>query len=293
MASPRSCDPKPNFGYATTPTGQIHYCEMGEGPVLLLLHATSRSLRCYRRMMPLLAANFRTIAIDLPGWGNSHGLDGVEGIEGVAQCVADFLDAMKIPRAHLFGLHLGNKVGAALAARWPERVGDVILMGQTHSLIVDRARRDAEILKLAQHHFARDTASANGLELLQAWAACNTTVQALWWTKPLLKGDVKAANVDDARTRLADYFVGQPSLAKNYRSVFDFDMTAAFEAIQARALVIELLTRQEAHLGRQADAMCSRMRNASACYLEEADNMVLESRAGEVVDVIQQFLKAR
>lgn len=282
------------YGYATVPTGQLHYAEMGEGDPLLLMHATSRSLRCYRRMMPLLAARYRTLAVDLPGFGNSHPLGNLRSVESIAECVVRFLDAKQIARANLFGLHLGNKVGAALAAGWPDRVGDVILMGQTHSLIVDRARRDQEIARLSQHHFAGSGGSENGLNHLQSWAVVNQTAQALWWTKPLLSGEaVRREDVEDARIRLADYLVGQPSLAQNYASVFAFDMTEAFRKIKARTLVVELLTPQEAHLGAQAPEMCRLMQRAQHAALQNADNMVLETRAEEVTEMILRFLENR
>lgn len=279
-------------GYADTPRGQIHYLQAGSGPeTLVLLHATSRSSRCYRRMLPILAEHYRVLAPDFPGFGASHGLDDVHSIEDLAACIVDFLDAMKVPRAHLFGLHLGNKVGAALAAGWPQRVKDVVLAGQTHSLIVDRARRDQEIHRLSAHHYPRDGASGNGLDVLQGWAAVNATVQAQWWTRPLLKGaEVHAEDVDDARARLVDYLTGQRSLAVLYPKVHAFDMTEAFRRIQARALVLELLTPEEMHLGPQAPAMAALMQRAQHAALQDADNMVLEARAAEVCDVVLRFL---
>lgn len=282
---------EPVRGYVTTPRGQMHYVEAGEGPPLLLLHATSRSSRCYRRMMPLLAPHHRVVAPDLPGFGNSHSLEGVSSIEDLAKCIVDFLDAMKLDRVHLFGLHLGNKVGSALAAHWPDRVRDVILVGQTHSLIVDRARRDQEIGRLSRHHFTATAQSGNGLELLQSWAAVNATTQAQWWTRPLLAGaNVRAEDVDDARTRLVDYLTGQPSLTVLYPKVHAFDMTEAFRRIQARSLVLELLTPEEMHLGPQAPAMAALMQRAEHASLQDADNMVLESRAPEVCDIVLRFL---
>lgn len=282
-------------GYANTPRGQLHYQEAGRGgEVLLLLHATSRSSRCYRRMLPILAEHMRAVALDLPGFGASHPLDAVHSVEDLAACVVDFLDAMQLRRVHVFGLHLGNKVGSALAAKWPERVSSIVLAGQTHSLIVDRARRDAEIGRLSRHHYPPAADAASGLSLLQAWSAVNATAQAQWWTPALLKGaQVRAEDVEDARSRLIDYLTGQPSLARLYPKVHAFDMTDAYRRIQARALVLELLTREEMHLGRQAPEMAGLMQRAEHACLEDADNMVLESRAQEVCAIVLRFLRQR
>lgn len=280
-------------GYAEVPQGFLHYAECGSGHPLLLLHATSRSLRCYRRMMPLLAPHFRTVAVDLPGYGNSHPLNGYGGLEDVAAALVAFLDALGIERAHVFGLHLGNKVGAALAAGWPDRVGDVVLAGQTHSIIVDRARRDAEIERLSRHHMTALRAGDGGIGELQAWSGANATAQALWWTPALLKGDrVRPEDVDDARVRLADYMLALPTLPRSYSLVPGFDMTEAFRRIEARTLLLELRTPQEEHLGPQGRMMAEGMRNAAYACLENADNLVLESRPQEVVDAIRSFLPA-
>jgi pimeloyl-ACP methyl ester carboxylesterase len=286
--------PDAHYGYARTAGGLIHYCDIGSGEPILLLHATSRSLRCYRRMMPLLASRFRAVAIDLPGWGNSHPLAEGSSVEDVARTVVDFLDALGIEAAHLFGLHLGNKVGAALAAGWPDRVKKVILAGQTHSLIVDRARRDREIDRLSRHHFRGHQADATPLSRLQAWSAANATLQAQYWTPAMLRGeDVREEDIEDARIRLSDYLTGQPTLARSYPMVHAFDMTDAFARIDAETLVLELLTAEEEEaIGRQAPGMCRVMKNAVPGYLRDADNLVLEARPLEVVDAIVRFIDA-
>lgn len=282
-------------GYADTPRGQLHYCEAGRGgEVMLLLHAMSRSSRCYRRMLPILGEHMRAVALDLPGFGASHSLDAVHSVVDLAACVVDFLDAMQFDRVHVFGLHLGNKVGSALAAKWPERVSSIVLAGQTHSLIVDRARRDEEIGRLSRHHYPPAGHADNGLSLLQAWSAVNATAQAQWWTPALLKRDeVSAEDVEDARSRLIDYLTGQPSLAQLYPKVHAHDMTDACRRIRARALVLEFLTPEEMHLGRQAPEMARLMPCADHASLEDADNMALEARAPDVCAIVLRFLQAR
>lgn len=59
--------------YADTPSGQIHYRELGEGRPVLLLHKTPSSSVMWTCVMPLLAAaGFRTIAPDTRGYGSSE-----------------------------------------------------------------------------------------------------------------------------------------------------------------------------------------------------------------------------
>jgi surfactin synthase thioesterase subunit len=105
------------YGYATVALGQIHYAQAGapDAPPLILMHAAGRSSSCYRHMLPLLAKDFRAIAIDLPGFGYSARMAENPTIDALAQTLAELMDALALHRPHIFGLHTGNKIAAALA----------------------------------------------------------------------------------------------------------------------------------------------------------------------------------
>src|SRR5687767_11966381 len=109
-------------GYASLGAGQVHYVEAGEGAPLLLLHSAPRSSRAYRLLLPRLAPHFRAVAPDLPGCGESDPLDGEVTIERMGDAMVEFLDALGIASAHVFGQHAGNKVAAAMAANHPQRL---------------------------------------------------------------------------------------------------------------------------------------------------------------------------
>lgn len=49
----------------------MHYVEAGAGPPLLVLHGLGQSSTAWRRVMPSFAIRHRTIALDLPGFGES------------------------------------------------------------------------------------------------------------------------------------------------------------------------------------------------------------------------------
>src|SRR5689334_16210766 len=70
--------------YASIASGQVHYAEAGEGPPLLLLHSVPRSARSFRLLQPRLAHAFRTLAPDLPGFGQSDALGGEVTMEALA-----------------------------------------------------------------------------------------------------------------------------------------------------------------------------------------------------------------
>ena len=56
--------------YAETEFGRVHYWEIGKGPVLILFHQSGQTSSEYLAMGPLLADDYRVIAIDYLIMGN-------------------------------------------------------------------------------------------------------------------------------------------------------------------------------------------------------------------------------
>lgn len=276
-------------GYAQTSRGPIHFAEAGAGEAVLLMHATPRSHRYFRRVLPLLAPRCRAIAVDTPGFGNSHPLPPSPSIRSIAECFVELMDALGVRRAHLVGLHTGNKIAAALAADWPARVESVVVAGQTHSLILDKARRDEAIRHIVDHYFPQYGESPDGAHRVRQWAAVHAEVQTLWWPQPLrTAAEVGAADLENAEAQVLDYLQGWRSIVPTYEAIFDFDMEDALRRIEARSLVLELLTAEEMHFGEQAERLCAVMKRARAASLH-GDGEVFETRPGECADAILRF----
>lgn len=266
------------FGYAQTARGAMHYAEAGAGEAVLLLHATPRSHRYFRHTLPLLAAHFRAIAVDAPGFGNSHALPKPASMRSIAECFVQFLDALGLQRAHVVGLHTGNKIAAALAAHWPARVGSVVLAGQTHSLILDKTGRDEAIRRIVEHYFGKFAGSA-----VRQWAAVLEEIRAIGW-------DTERPDPQNAEMQVLDYLQGWPSIVPVYEAIFSFDMEDALRRMEARALVLELLTPQEMHYGEQAGRLRSVMKHAKSAAMQ-GDGEVFETRPGEATEAVVQFLR--
>jgi len=92
-----------------------HVQQMGQGPVLLLLHGTGAASHSWRDLMPLLAPDFTVVAPDLPGHGFSGPLPaGHAGLPGMAAALAGLLQAL----GHAPALVVGHSAGAAISAQW-------------------------------------------------------------------------------------------------------------------------------------------------------------------------------
>jgi pimeloyl-ACP methyl ester carboxylesterase len=128
-------------GFAMTPGGQIHYAECGSGRPVVLLHQSPRSWREFEFVLPLVGAEFRAIAMDTLGFGDSYRPQDESSIQLFARGVIDLLDALHIERASLVGHHTGAVVAVEVAAFAPERVDALVLSSMPYVGPAEREMR--------------------------------------------------------------------------------------------------------------------------------------------------------
>ena len=279
-------------GYATLKSGrQVHYAEAGEGAPLLLLHSAPRSSRAYRLLLPQLAGKFRAIAPDLPGFGQSDPLGREVTMETLAEAMAGFLDALGIPRAHVFGYHTGNKVAAAMAAGHAHKVDRLILCGQIHSIIPDAAKRNEAIRHIVAKYFARYPESPGGDEHLRRWLADWSDVTGFALPREIFSATLKSESIEALKVRVLDHVQALSAVEATYGANFSFDFAGALRRIAAKTLVLELVMPDEEHYGRQLDAVCALINDAQGATIMNAGKVVLESHTEEVAGHIHGFLQ--
>ena len=115
--------------YADTEHGRVHYWEIGEGPALILFHQSGQTSSEYLAIGPLLADDYRVIAIDLPNHGQSDTSDHELTMDEYADSVIDVMNNISVDRAHMLGQHGGAYVAINLGIRYPDRVGKTVLSG--------------------------------------------------------------------------------------------------------------------------------------------------------------------
>ncbi len=280
-------------GYADTRWGQVHYTTAGTGAPLVLLGPAGRSARVHEELIPLLAARYRVFAPDTLGFGRSDPLPAGATIEQLAESLVDLLDAVGVRAAHVYGLHTGNKIATALAARSPECVDGLVLAGQTHSLIPGQARRNEAIHALVHGYFPPAGEAANAERAaLGAWAATYRSVAALWWDDALFAAGA-AAQIDRAKRLVLDEIESCGSTAAIYAANFAYDLGADYTRIRARTLIVEVVTPGEDRaIGRQGPEVARLIRGSRLVTLEEpVDGIVtLENRAAELAAILVGFL---
>jgi pimeloyl-ACP methyl ester carboxylesterase len=122
------------FRYSTVNVDgvDIFYREAGpkDAPTLLLLHGFPSSSRMYEPLMPFLAPEFRVIAPDYPGFGNSEAPSPESyayTFDNIARSIELFTDALKLDRYVLFMADYGGPVGFRLAMARPDKVKGIVI----------------------------------------------------------------------------------------------------------------------------------------------------------------------
>ena len=127
----------------------------GSGPPLLLVHGIGDSSATWAPVLPALARRHLVIAPDLPGHGLSDPVDGGSAADH-ASALVHLLDLLDVRRAHVLGHSLGAMIAGDLAARHPERVDRLVLVGGTRATRTPAVRAmglpgATAVLQLLQH----------------------------------------------------------------------------------------------------------------------------------------------
>jgi pimeloyl-ACP methyl ester carboxylesterase len=119
--------------YLTETVGEVEvfYREAGkqDAPAVLLLHGFPSSSHQFRELMPLLADEYRVIAPDFPGFGNTVAPPRGEfdyTFDNLASTIEEFTEALELEQYAMYVFDYGAPVGFRLALSHPERVTGVI-----------------------------------------------------------------------------------------------------------------------------------------------------------------------
>lgn len=113
----------------------IHYLEGGSGETVVLLHGIFAEKDHWVDFSRQLTGRYRVVVPDLPGFGESSRLDGLNyDYAAQTERLKNILDALGIERPHLAGNSMGGTIAALFAIRYPERVSSVAFIGAPHGI---------------------------------------------------------------------------------------------------------------------------------------------------------------
>jgi pimeloyl-ACP methyl ester carboxylesterase len=103
------------------------YTEAGEGAPFLLLHGWGCSANTFKDLQTALAAKYRVLAVDFPGFGRTGAAEAVWGCVEYAQWTQQFIQKLQLDAPVVLGHSFGGRIALALNSRI--RIPKLILTG--------------------------------------------------------------------------------------------------------------------------------------------------------------------
>lgn len=130
-----------------TERGEVSIAEAGRGSPVLLLHGLGATKVSLLVTLAALAPEYRAIAVDLPGFGDSDKpIVARYDAAFFASWMTGLLDALELERADVIGNSMGGRVALELGLSAPERIRRLVLLSP--SLAWLRSRPWAPLLRL-------------------------------------------------------------------------------------------------------------------------------------------------
>jgi len=110
--------------------GPVHFADFGgSGPTMVLVHGLGGSHANWAAVGPALATRARVVAPDLAGFGRTPLAGRAATVEANRQLLDRFIDAVTDGPATLVGNSMGGLIAMMEAARHPDKVAALVLVG--------------------------------------------------------------------------------------------------------------------------------------------------------------------
>ena len=115
----------PPLQRVTLSNGQLSFRARGDGEAIIFLHGLLGSSKSWAFQFARVSRNYRVIAWDAPGFGQSALVPA--SIDAYVEALRGFLASIGETRISLIGHSMGGAVAACFAARFPELVSRLVL----------------------------------------------------------------------------------------------------------------------------------------------------------------------
>ena len=257
------------------PIPGLHIEEAGSGAALLLLHGFTGSAETWRPFHDAWPGR-RLFAADLPGHGNSLGVDA--GIAETVDALSAAMDDRGVGRFALLGYSMGGRIALRLALRTPDRISALILESTSPGIEGSEARA----ARVVTDRTLADRIEQRGIEaFVDEWQSLS-----LWDSQAQLPAPVAAAL---RAQRLRNDPAGLAASLRAAGAGVDAPVLDRLASLPMPALLIAggVDTRYCDH----AKAMADRLPRAQLAIVLEAGHAVHLERPDRMAELVVAFLR--
>lgn len=117
--------------FQTSSDRKYEIVTFGEGQAIMFLTGLAFSWKIWRYQIPILRKHYRLIFPHFPGHGASVSNSGKFTLEDISDDLKEILNYSQIDSTHLVGWCMGGNIAQLLAARYPEKLKSLVLVGTT------------------------------------------------------------------------------------------------------------------------------------------------------------------
>ena len=261
--------------YVTVNATAIHYFhggastlpsvvpDLAAGELLLFIHGAGSNGHTWHPQIEAFAGPHSPLALDFPGHGRSGGTEGLKSISAYCDCVAAFMQALRVRPCVLVGRSMGGAVAMELALSHPQQVRALVLVATAASFDLPQELLDTwknVMLGRAQQPFTTDAFSpkADFAVMREAW------IEQVKTDPRVRYFDLVACNQFDIRSRLG--------------------------TIQQPTLVVAGRDDRLTPVGR-AEELHERIAGSKLVVIEDAGHHVTNERPAEFNQAVSEFVK--
>jgi pimeloyl-ACP methyl ester carboxylesterase len=239
-------------------------------PTVMFVHGAANDHSVFALQSRYFAWHgMNVLAVDTPGHGRSEG-DALPSVEALADWLAAVVEAAAIGRVRLVGHSLGALVALECAARYPEAVERLALLGPAVPMAVSD---DLLAAAAANDHVAYEL--INGWSFSAAGFLGGNPVPGMWMP----------GNAMRLMERTRDGVLATDLLAcQRYANGL-----AAAAAVRCRTLVV-IGARDIMAPPRNAQALCAALPDVEVVTFPETGHALMAERPGDVLDALRRFL---
>lgn len=121
--------------------GKIFWREVGRDRPIIFLHGAYTDSSQWLRVIDRLEGRYHCFAPDLLGFGESESPRAHQSIALQVECLAEYIEALRLERPYLVGHSLGAWVAASYAAKYEERLQGLVLIAPEGMEVDGQERR--------------------------------------------------------------------------------------------------------------------------------------------------------